>query len=401
MKKIILIIMAISFSWTQCDEECIAGVTQDCCEHSDCGANEYCYTYLGWLGNENKACWPDNFEDGCCAENDSVDMDCDGDSDLLDCPADCFSNAPGPYSIGIILEENGLRDGPDYQGGMVYYPVEADGLLPAIVMVPGFMSEISSIENWGPYLASHGVITIFVNANWPWHSSLERAYSLLDGIVTLQAENDRLASPLFEKLNLDQLAVGGWSRGGGGALMATVMEPSIKAVIALSPWLDTEYISPTVLDDMAKPILFMSGELDEGAPNDVYTNVIYDYLPESTDRLLYEVSMGDHNTVTSPYNNVYLGPKTLYWIEKYVLDDPINCDLLINEPPTASQFMTNVECQTMGDVNGDDVINVLDIVILVDMILNAPGYNSVADYNGDGNVDILDIVAIVQVIVNN
>ena len=72
-----------------------------------------------------------------------------GDTDYLDCPTDCFSNAPGPYSIGIISEENGLRNGPDYTGGIIYYPVEAVGPLPSIVMVPGFLSKILAIESWG------------------------------------------------------------------------------------------------------------------------------------------------------------------------------------------------------------------------------------------------------------
>ena len=398
MKLIVLIIMSVSFSWAQCDEACIAGVTDDCCEHSDCGLNEYCYVG-GFFGNDNY-CWADNLENGCCLENDSVDMDCDGDTDYLDCPTDCFADAPGPYSVGIILEENGLRDGPDFTGGIVYYPVEAEGPLPTIVMVPGYLSFISSIESWGPYLASYGIVTMFVNTNFGWESSLSRAYSLIDGLVTINEENIRLSSPLFQKLNLDQLAVGGWSRGGGGALLATLIEPSINAVIALSPWLDDEYISPAVLDDIDKPVLFLSGELDEGAPNDVHTNIFYEYLPVSTGKLLYEVSGGSHNMVTNPYNNVDLGLKALYWIEKFVLNDPINCNLLIEEPLMASQFMTNVECQTIGDINDDYMINVLDVVILVDMILYAPGYNSIADLNSDGSIDILDVVQLVNIILN-
>jgi hypothetical protein len=53
-----------------------------------------------------------------------------------------------------------------------------------------------------------------------------------------------------------------------------------------------------------------------------------------------------------------------------------------------------------GDVNGDSLLNVQDIVIIVNMILSGEA-NSSADYNGDGDVNILDIVAIVQVIVGN
>jgi len=400
MKKIVLFILAFTFSWTQCDEDCISGVTEDCCTHSDCGVNEYCYIGSDWFGNENNFCSSDNIETGCCSENDSIDSDCDGDTDYLDCPTNCFEDAPGPYSIGFISEENGLRNGPDYAGGIVYYPTDAEGPLPMIVMVPGFMSYISSIENWGPYLASHGVVTMFVNVNWLWDSSLPRAYSLLDGIVTIQAENVRLGSPLFGNLNLNQIAVGGWSRGGGGALLAAVMEPSIKSVLALSPWLDSEFISPEELD-LDIPVLFLSGELDEDAPNDVHTNLFYEYMPETTDKLLFEITGGTHSIATDPNNNMQIAPKALYWIEKYVLDDPTNCDLLIQVPFSASQFLTNVECEVLGDINGDGVINVLDIIIIVDMILNTLDYNSSADYNGDSVVNVLDVVALVQVILGN
>jgi hypothetical protein len=59
------------------------------------------------------------------------------------------------------------------------------------------------------------------------------------------------------------------------------------------------------------------------------------------------------------------------------------------------------EC-TMGDVNGDSSVNVLDIVQMVDYILSGgeAGFDlACADSNGDGNVDILDIVQLVNGII--
>jgi hypothetical protein len=53
-----------------------------------------------------------------------------------------------------------------------------------------------------------------------------------------------------------------------------------------------------------------------------------------------------------------------------------------------------------GDVNGDSLLNVQDIVIIVNLIL-AGETNSSADYNGDGDVNILDIVALVSIILGN
>ena len=50
-----------------------------------------------------------------------------------------------------------------------------------------------------------------------------------------------------------------------------------------------------------------------------------------------------------------------------------------------------------GDLNGDTILNILDIIIIVDIILNQES-NDLADINADGEVNILDIVALVEII---
>ncbi|MBC8256157.1 MAG: lamin tail domain-containing protein [Candidatus Marinimicrobia bacterium] len=57
---------------------------------------------------------------------------------------------------------------------------------------------------------------------------------------------------------------------------------------------------------------------------------------------------------------------------------------------------------TMGDVNGDDVVNVLDVVQIVGYIVDGTGEfdTDCADTNDDGAVNVLDVVAIVNGIVN-
>ena len=53
----------------------------------------------------------------------------------------------------------------------------------------------------------------------------------------------------------------------------------------------------------------------------------------------------------------------------------------------------------LGDVNGDTLINVQDIVIIVNLVLSA-GYDTAADMNSDGITNVLDIVQIVNMILN-
>ena len=57
-----------------------------------------------------------------------------------------------------------------------------------------------------------------------------------------------------------------------------------------------------------------------------------------------------------------------------------------------------------GDVNEDEMLNILDIVIVVNFVLgtDAPTSNefSLADLNGDGVLNILDIVSLTNLILD-
>jgi hypothetical protein len=53
-----------------------------------------------------------------------------------------------------------------------------------------------------------------------------------------------------------------------------------------------------------------------------------------------------------------------------------------------------------GDLNGDEVLNVLDIVELVNMILSEEGNNPLGDMNGDGAYNILDVVILANIILS-
>ena len=58
-------------------------------------------------------------------------------------------------------------------------------------------------------------------------------------------------------------------------------------------------------------------------------------------------------------------------------------------------------CEILGDLNGDGILNVLDIVAMVNIVLNGGDYNPLADLNEDGINNILDIVSLVNIILNN
>ena len=52
----------------------------------------------------------------------------------------------------------------------------------------------------------------------------------------------------------------------------------------------------------------------------------------------------------------------------------------------------------LGDVNHDQILDILDIVIMINIILSND-YILIADVNSDGAVDILDVIMMVNILV--
>ena len=55
--------------------------------------------------------------------------------------------------------------------------------------------------------------------------------------------------------------------------------------------------------------------------------------------------------------------------------------------------------ELLGDLNDDQIVNVLDVILLVNMILDLSPLQFNSDINGDGNVDVLDVIIIVNIII--
>ena len=53
----------------------------------------------------------------------------------------------------------------------------------------------------------------------------------------------------------------------------------------------------------------------------------------------------------------------------------------------------------MGDINGDYIVNVLDIIEIINLVLDGE-YNYIVDMNNDLDINVLDIVELVDIILN-
>ena len=302
---------------------------------------------------------------------------------------DSISN-PGEYNVGSLTESDGIRNGPDYSGATIYYPTNATPPYSGMAIVPGYLSAQSSIQNWGPYLASHGIVTMTIGTNSIWEFPESRRDALLDALVTLVGENTRSGSPLLGQLDVNSLAVGGWSMGGGGAQLAAASDPSIKAVVALCPWLDSGSLSPADINHAA-PILFFSAENDWIAPPANHADVQYDYTPLSTSKMLFEIASGAHQAANDPINgDEYIGKIAVSWLKNYLIGEICYCPLVLDTPPSASQYLLNVTCSCPEDVNGDGVISVADILVLLGEFGCTSGCS--VDINDDDATNVQDIL---------
>ena len=66
-------------------------------------------------------------------------------------------------------------------------------------------------------------------------------------------------------------------------------------------------------------------------------------------------------------------------------------------PPTYSEGGGG---SVVGDVNGDGLVSVLDIIVVVNMILGAAEPTDAGDTNQDGTIDVLDVVIVVNIILD-
>ena len=50
-----------------------------------------------------------------------------------------------------------------------------------------------------------------------------------------------------------------------------------------------------------------------------------------------------------------------------------------------------------GDLNNDNILNVLDVILLVNLILSQQ-YNDIADFNNDQVLNVLDVITLINII---
>ncbi|HET9953652.1 MAG TPA: hypothetical protein VFQ61_04070 [Polyangiaceae bacterium] len=252
-----------------------------------------------------------------------------------DAPTPQSTLAPGPYAVATLT--SGLRDGPAYGSQTLHYPTDTGAPFAGVVVVPGFVSPESSMRAWGPFLASHGIVTLTIGTNSGGDPPEMRAKALLDGIETLKAENERSTSPIQGKLATNRFAVMGWSMGGGGTLIAANGNPTLKAAIGLAAWSPGQQFT----EDQV-PTLLLAGSADVLAGGQ--SQGFYSSIPNSTPKMLFEVAGGDHSIANDPSSaRGEIGRYGLSWLKVFLEGDLRYREFLRVKPTQSSDFRANIE----------------------------------------------------------
>ena len=242
----------------------------------------------------------------------------------------------GPYPT--MSYTSGYKMG-NFSDATMWYPTGEEAKPPfgCVAVVPGFVSPQSSIRNWGPFLASNGIVTITIGVPGSDQPAM-RARSLMSALETCMGENTRMGSPIVGKLSMDHLGVSGWSMGGGGTLIAASMNPNLKAGVSFAAWGPTGGASNKV------PVLMFEATADALAAgmSDSYHRAV----PETVPKMLFEVQGSSHNVANDPANHEgIIGLYGLSWWKVFMEGDMRYKQFLTAPKPsiTTSKFSTNVK----------------------------------------------------------
>jgi dienelactone hydrolase len=239
----------------------------------------------------------------------------------------------GPYTVESMT--SGYADG-SFDDATLWYPTDADPPYGCVSVVPGFLSPQSSIRNWGPFLASHGIVTITIGVPGGDQPSV-RATKLMSALESCVGENTRAGSPLMGKISPDHLGVSGWSMGGGGTLIAASANPQLKGAVSFAAW------GPTGGSSNQVPALMFEATADGLAAG--MSDGYYAAVPDTVPKMLFEVQGSSHNVANDPANHSgTIGLYGLSWWKVFLEGDERYRQFLTAPAPSivTSKFKHNL-----------------------------------------------------------
>lgn len=234
----------------------------------------------------------------------------------------------GSFTVDSVTVSSTAANG--YGGGTIYYPVNTtEGPFAAIAVIPGYLSPQSSIQQWGPRLASWGFVVITITTNSGSDQPSSRATQLVAALDQVVSYSNSTTHAIRGKVDPTRLGVAGWSMGGGGSLIALDRNPTkLKAGMMFAPW-----NSSTNFSGVNQPALIFACESDGTAPVSSHALPFYNSIPSSNDKAFAEVNNGSHSCANDPRNNSgRLGRYGVSWMKRFLDDDTRFTEFLCGAP---------------------------------------------------------------------
>jgi dienelactone hydrolase len=253
-----------------------------------------------------------------------------------DDPTAASSKAKGKYKVEMYT--SGFSGaGQGFGAGTLYYPTDADAPFASVAVVPGFTAYQNSIADWGPFLASHGIVVMTIDTLTTGDLPDQRADELMAALKSIAGENTRMGSPLMGKLDTSKQCVSGWSMGGGGTLIAAAKNPTLKCGVSFAAW------EPTGGAMNMVPVLMFEGTADPLAAG--MSEAFYMQTPDSVSKMLFEVTGAGHDVANSPSNSMgTVGQYGLSWFKVFLEGDMRYMQFLEQPKPSiTTTFETNVK----------------------------------------------------------
>jgi hypothetical protein len=191
---------------------------------------------------------------------------------------------PDPAGSGTYSKctyTSGLSDS-GYASAIVYYPCSGSGPFSATTLTGGYTNTKEDMAWLGNHLVTHGFVIIAMTPNNTLGTNSTWTTAHKAGVNKLISENSRSSSPIYGKVNANALGIMGFSKGGGGALLASSdVGTRVKATQALAPYMDFSYN----LSGIRSATICYTGTSDSiASPSDVVS--MYNSLPDSITRTL-------------------------------------------------------------------------------------------------------------------
>ena len=218
-----------------------------------------------------------------------------------------------------------------FGGGTIYYPT-ASGSYAAMAISPGYTGTQSSIAWLARRIASHGFVVIAIDTNSTLDQPGSRATQLM---AALRYLTNSSSSTVRSRIDPNRLGLAGHSMGGGGTLIATRDNPSLKAGVPLTPWSTTKSFST-----LRVPNLIVGAESDSVAPVSSHAIPFYNSLSSTLDKAYAELNNASHFAPNS--TNTPIGRYAVAWVKRFMDNDtryePFLCGAPHQSYATSSVF---------------------------------------------------------------